>query len=175
MFRFVYIKVSSKGIHSFYSPELVNWSPELGQEASEVLPNRTALYKPQVTPSNILWRSRGTLGHMDSISPLSYIYEAGECFKPDLQLSQIKQTAWVFCTAYVISMDFLKPHGFDMYFIFCVVLPLSIMHSAWDVTPLAQYVISRCLMPHEQLAGHRIGNPCCCSRICDLFITVSHF
>ena len=61
------------------------------EEASEVISNRTTLYKPQVTPSNILWRSGGTLGHVDSITPLSYICEAGECCKPNLQLSQITQ------------------------------------------------------------------------------------
>ena len=79
MFHFVNVKFYGRGIHSFHSPELVNWPPELGQEASDVFPTRTTLYKPQVTPSNILWRSGVTLGHVDSITRISYTCEAGEC------------------------------------------------------------------------------------------------
>ena len=61
------------------------------EEASEVISNRTALYKPQVTPSNILWKSSGTLGHVDNITPLSYICERGEFTKhTPLSLSEDK-------------------------------------------------------------------------------------
>ena len=145
------------------------------EETSEVICNRTALYKPQVTLSNILWKSSGTQGHVDSITPLSYICEAGECCKSNLQLSQITQTAWVFCAPYIIDMDILKRHGYDIHFIFRVVLPPPIMRSEWNMTPLAQNVISRCLTPIEQVAGRKIRNWCCCTHMFDLFITVSCF